>query len=279
MGGSVHLETVLEPGLWPAMIDPTQIELVILNLAINARDAMPDGGVLTFCTTARTITDDAELEDGDYVELAVSDTGVGMDAEVASRAFEPFFTTKEVGKGTGLGLSMVYGVARQSGGTARIDSAPGEGTTVRLFFRRAEAGAEDSPAATAKAARKAARRKASVLVIDDDPDVRAFISASLADYGYAVREAADGAAGLKAFAEQRPDLVILDFAMPLMPGSEVAARMLREVPGQPILFVSGYNETEAIRAAAPGAQLLAKPFRPDALDAAVRDCLDKGKKP
>jgi nitrogen-specific signal transduction histidine kinase/ActR/RegA family two-component response regulator len=279
LGPAIEKRFQIDETLVPVMADPTQLELAVLNLAINARDAMPDGGVLTFCTTARTITDDAELEDGDYVELAVSDTGVGMDAEVASRAFEPFFTTKEVGKGTGLGLSMVYGVARQSGGTARIDSAPGEGTTVRLFFRRAEAGAEDSPAATAKAARKAARRKASVLVIDDDPDVRAFISASLADYGYAVREAADGAAGLKAFAEQRPDLVILDFAMPLMPGSEVAARMLREVPGQPILFVSGYNETEAIRAAAPGAQLLAKPFRPDALDAAVRDCLDKGKKP
>ena len=120
------------------------------------------------------------------------------------------------------------------------------------------------------------RRKASVLVIDDDPDVREFIAASLADFGYAVREAGDGTEGLAAFAEKRPDLVILDFAMPGMTGSEVAARMLRDVPGQPILFVSGYNETEAIRAAAPDAQLLAKPFRPDALDAAVRDCLDKG---
>jgi CheY-like chemotaxis protein len=207
-----------------------------------------------------------------------------MDVETMSRAFEPFFTTKEVGKGTGLGLSMVYGVARQSGGTARIDSKIGEGTTVRLFFRRAEGPAEETTAEGAKAARKAARRKASVLVIDDDPDVRAFISASLADYGYAVREAADGASGLKAFAEKRPDLVIVDFAMPMMPGSEVAARVLREVPGQPILFVSGYNETDAIRAAAPDAQLLAKPFRPDALDAAVRQCLDSkmangGKKP
>jgi CheY-like chemotaxis protein len=171
---------------------------------------------------------------------------------------------------------MVYGVARQSGGTARIDSKPGEGTTVRLYFRRAEQPAEEA-AETAKKGSKAARRKASVLVVDDDPDVRDFIAASLADYGYAVREAVDGASGLEAFEEKRPDLVILDFAMPGLSGSEVASRMLREVPGQPILFVSGYNETEAIRAAAPDAQLLAKPFRPDALDAAVRDCLDKGK--
>ena len=126
--------------------------------------------------------------------------------------------------------------------------------------------------------RKASRRKASVLVVDDDPDVREYIAESLGDYGYAVREAADGARGLEAFADKRPDLVILDYAMPGMSGSEVAARMLRDVPGQPILFVSGYNETEAIRAAAPDALLLAKPFRPDALDAAVRECLDRGKK-
>jgi PAS domain S-box-containing protein len=267
----------------PIMADPTQLELAVLNLAINARDAMPDGGVLTFATRAVRIDEDPELQDGDYVELAVSDTGMGMDEEVVARAFEPFFTTKEVGKGTGLGLSMVYGVARQSGGTARIDSVPGEGTTVRLYFRRAEEPAEQAGEAV-QAARKSARRKASVLVIDDDPDVRDFISASLADYGYAVREAVDGASGLEAFEERRPDLVILDFAMPGMSGSEVAAQILREVPGQPILFVSGYNETEAIRAAAPDAQLLAKPFRPDALDAAVRDCLEskrpeRGKKP
>ena len=274
LGPSVEKRFSLDETLVPVMADPTQLELAVLNLAINARDAMPDGGVLSFTTRPVAISGDPELEDGDYVELSVCDTGEGMDEEVVARAFEPFFTTKEVGKGTGLGLSMVYGVARQSGGTARIDSAPGEGTVVRLYFQRAEQPAEQSTAESRKAARKAARRKASVLVIDDDPDVREFICGSLADYGYAVREAVDGGAGLEAFEEKRPDLVILDFAMPGLSGSEVAARMLREVPGQPILFVSGYNETEAIRAAAPDAQLLAKPFRPDALDAAVRDCLD-----
>jgi len=258
----------------PVMADPTQLELAVLNLAINARDAMPNGGTLHFATRHVRIDGDPELADGDYVELSVGDSGEGMDDETRARAFEPFFTTKEVGKGTGLGLSMVYGVARQSGGTARIDSRPGGGTTVKLYFRRAEEPAEEASAEGRKAARKSARRKASVLVVDDDPDVRAFISASLADYGYAVREAADGAAGLAAFEDKRPDLVILDYAMPGITGSEVAARILREVPGQPILFVSGYNETEAIRAAAPDAQLLAKPFRPDALDAAVREILD-----
>jgi PAS domain S-box-containing protein len=287
------LKNVLGPGIEkrfelsqtgiPIMADPTQLELAVLNLAINARDAMEAGGILTFATQAVSIAGDPELEDGDYVELSVRDTGAGMDEEVVARAFEPFFTTKEVGKGTGLGLSMVYGVARQSGGTARIDSKVGEGTCVRLYFRRAEETVEEA-AESGSAGRKGSRRKASVLVVDDDPDVRDFIAVSLGDYGYAVREAADGAGGLKAFGEKRPDLVILDYAMPGMSGSEVAARMLREVPGQPILFVSGYNETEAIRAAAPDALLLAKPFRPDALDAAVRECLDSkrpdsGKKP
>jgi PAS domain S-box-containing protein len=282
LGPTIEKRFELDETLAPVMADPTQLELAVLNLAINARDAMPDGGTLTFSTRQVRIDDDPELEPGDYVELAVGDTGEGMPEEVVARAFEPFFTTKEVGKGTGLGLSMVYGVARQSGGTARIDSTPGEGTCVRLYFRRAEQPAEDNIEAAGKR-KKAARRKASVLVVDDDPDVRDFICASLSDFGYAVREAADGDAGLEAFKRQRPDLVVLDYAMPGLSGSEVAARMLRDVPGQPILFVSGYSETEAIRSAAPGAPLLAKPFLPDALDAAVRECLDsksagKGKK-
>jgi PAS domain S-box-containing protein len=275
LGPTIEKTFELDEAMMAVMADPTQLELAVLNLAINARDAMPDGGVLSFTTTKVDVEGDPELADGDYIELAVSDTGEGMAADVIARAFEPFFTTKEVGKGTGLGLSMVYGVARQSGGTARIESRPGEGTTVRLYFRRAEESAEE--VAEAATIARGRRRKASVLVVDDDPDVREFIAASLADFGYAVREAADGAEGLKAFEERRPDLVILDYAMPGMTGSEVASRMLREVQGQPILFVSGYNETEAIRAAAPDAHLLAKPFRPDALDAAVRDCLDKGK--
>jgi CheY-like chemotaxis protein len=275
LGPTIDKRFDLDEAMMPVMADPTQLELAVLNLAINARDAMPDGGSLDFTTKRLAIADDPELEDGDYIELSVADTGSGMSEDVVARAFEPFFTTKEVGKGTGLGLSMVYGVARQSGGTARIESRPGEGTTVRLYFRRADEAAEEVAETAAVARGK--RRKASVLVVDDDPDVREFITASLADFGYAVREAIDGAQGLKAFADERPDLVILDYAMPGMTGSEVAARILRDVPGQPILFVSGYNETEALRSAAPDAQLLAKPFRPDALDAAVRDCLDKGK--
>jgi PAS domain S-box-containing protein len=258
------------------MADPTQLELAVLNLAINARDAMPAGGRLTIATSELAVSGDPELEDGDYVELCVSDTGSGMPAEVASRAFEPFFTTKEVGKGTGLGLSMVYGVARQSGGTARIESAPGEGTTIRLYFRKGEGGPADAGESSSSQAAAAGGEDAAVLVIDDDPDVRAFIADALGDAGYRVTEAADGAEGLTAFAKERPDLVVLDYAMPGMTGGDVAARIRREVPGQPLLFISGYSETEAVRRAAPDAALLAKPFRPEALHQAVRTALGRG---
>ncbi|MES2905379.1 MAG: PAS domain-containing protein [Pseudomonadota bacterium] len=271
LGPGIVKKFDLDEALFPVMADPTQLELAVLNLAINARDAMPDGGELTFATSLVRIGGDPELDDGDYIELCVNDTGIGMPPDVVARAFEPFFTTKEVGKGTGLGLSMVYGVARQSGGTARIESTPGEGTTVKLYFRRAEGEVEaERVTATAHEPRP---RSASILVIDDDSDVRDFIVASLGDYGYQVSEANDGEVGLSAFAEKRPDLVILDYAMPGLSGGDVAARILTLVPGQPILFVSGYSESEAIRRAAPHAQMLAKPFRPDALDAAVREAL------
>jgi len=281
------LRNVLGPGIEkrfdlekePAVVlaDPTQLEVAVLNLAINARDAMPGGGVLSFVTRRRRIAGDPELDDGDYVELTISDTGAGMTPEVRERAFEPFFTTKEVGKGTGLGLSMVYGMARQSGGIARIESEPGKGTSVGLFFKVADPGRDDSLAGQDEEGgghREAAAE--SLLVIDDDPDVRAFMCEALAELGYRVREAADGQSGLSAFAAEHPDLVVLDFIMPGLSGADVASRILTARPDHPILFVSGYSETESIRRLAPNAPLLTKPFRSEALARAVRAALAKG---
>ena len=274
LGPGIEKKFDLDPHLMPVMADPTQLELAVLNLAINARDAMPDGGTLTFSSRRRRISNDPDLEPGHYIELSIADTGSGMTPDVAARAFEPFFTTKEIGKGTGLGLSMVYGMARQSGGTARLESEAGVGTTVRLFFRRAGKQADMSANAgdtgdTAKRGRGVAR----VLVIDDDDDVRQFIAASLQEYGHEVVSAGNGQDGIAKFFEASPDLVILDFLMPGMSGADVAAHILATKPDQPILFVSGYSETDAIRKVAPNADILAKPFRAAALDEAVREAL------
>jgi PAS domain S-box-containing protein len=274
LGPGITKQFDLDEAMIPVMADPTQLEVAVLNLAINARDAMPDGGMLTFSTRRLRIKDDPDLEDGDYIELSIADTGVGMPPEVAERAFEPFFTTKEVGKGTGLGLSMVYGMARQSGGTARIESTVGKGTSVRLLLRKADhavaetaAGAEEPTSANVPLA------PVSVLVIDDDPDVRSFIAATLEEQGYRVREANDGREGLAAMEREVPDLIVLDFIMPGMSGADVARQILKKRPGQPILFVSGYSETEAVKRAAPDSPLLTKPFRADALQKAVRRAL------
>jgi CheY-like chemotaxis protein len=197
-----------------------------------------------------------------------------MDAEVVARAFEPFFTTKEIGKGTGLGLSMVYGMARQAGGTAKIESAPGNGTAVKIYFRAADEDVlAEAVAHGDKEQIQTKPRPASVLLIDDDPDVREFMAATLQDLGYRVREASDGHEGLQEVAREKPDLVIIDFIMPGLSGADVANRILAKQPQQPILFVSGYSETEAVKRVAPNAPLLAKPFRADALDKAVRSAL------
>jgi CheY-like chemotaxis protein len=169
---------------------------------------------------------------------------------------------------------MVYGMARQSGGSARIETAPGEGTTVKLLFRKADGEATEAaaePGETEQA--QAAPRRATVLVIDDDPDVRGFIAATLEEQGYRVRQASDGRKGLAELAREKVDLVVLDFIMPGLSGAEVASRILADQPGQPILFVSGYSETEAVKRTAPDAPLLAKPFRAEALDKAVRTVL------
>jgi len=275
LGPGITKEFDLDESMIPVMADPTQLEVAILNLAINARDAMPDGGVLSFATHPVAVSGDPELEDGEYVELCISDTGSGMPAEIAERAFEPFFTTKEVGKGTGLGLSMVYGMARQSGGAARIESRVGEGTTVKLLFRKAdeEVAGEAASAEAEQGQPEPQQLPASVLVIDDDPDVRAFIAETLEEQGYRVLQASDGRDGLRQLDAGKVDLVIVDFVMPEMSGADVAKKIRAKLSDQPILFVSGYSETEAVKRTAPDAPLLAKPFRPDALHKAVRSAI------
>jgi signal transduction histidine kinase/CheY-like chemotaxis protein len=277
LGPGIAKQFQLDEAMVPVMADPTQLEVAILNLAINARDAMPDGGMLTLTTRPVAVRADSELEDGDYVELTISDTGLGMPPEVAERAFEPFFTTKEVGKGTGLGLSMVYGMARQSGGAARIESTPGEGTSVKLFFKIADSAVTEAATGVEEPMGAAVPlAPVSVLVIDDDPDVRGFIVNSLEEQGYRVREASDGREGLAAMDRETPDLVVLDFIMPGLSGADVARQIRAKRPEQPILFVSGYSETDAVKRTAPDAPLLAKPFRAEALRKAVRGALTTG---
>jgi CheY-like chemotaxis protein len=274
LGPGITKQFDLDEAMMPVMADPTQLEVAVLNLAINARDAMPGGGILSFSTRPVRVDGELDLEPGDYIELTIADTGVGMAPQVLERAFEPFFTTKEVGKGTGLGLSMVYGMARQSGGTARIESVPGKGTAVRLLFRKADEAvretAADEPASPAAAP---APEPLSILVIDDDPDVRGFIVEALEEQGYNVREAADGRAGIAEAEREMPDLVVLDFIMPGLSGADVARHLREHTPDLAILFVSGYSETEAVKSTAPDAPVLAKPFRAEALHKAVRSAL------
>jgi PAS domain S-box-containing protein len=276
LGPGIEKRFDLDEEMLPVLADPTQVEVAVLNLAINARDSMPTGGVLSFNTRAIDVSGDPELEDGRYIELCISDTGMGMAEDVRERAFEPFFTTKEVGKGTGLGLSMVYGMARQSGGIARIESEPGRGTAVSLFFKEASGRGEQASQRDFDEHEGLHHPGAEkILVIDDDPDVRAFISESLAEQGYNVFQANDGRSGLSAYAAERPDLVVLDFIMPGLSGADVASRILSKEPDQAILFVSGYSETDSIRRIAPNAPLLTKPFRAEALSKAVRGAIAK----
>jgi signal transduction histidine kinase/CheY-like chemotaxis protein len=277
MGGSVQIETRLQQDLWPAMIDPTQIELVILNLAINARDAMEVGGRLAVETANLTLgppTRDADPPAGDHVMVAVTDTGSGMTPDVLSKVFEPFFTTKEVGKGSGLGLSQVFGLAKQSGGGVRIDSTPGEGTSVRVYLPKASAAPhvdEDNH----HEAPAAAPHDTRVLVVDDDSAVREVTASMLAELGYLVLEAGSGGAALEALEQQeRIDLMLLDFAMPGMNGAEVAREVRARRPGTPILFLTGYADIEALTEADEDC-ILRKPFQEKdlaaKLEAVLRD--------
>jgi len=274
LGPSIRLAYDLDQeGPVPVLADPTQLELIVLNLAINARDAMPDGGDLTIVTRRTMIAGDPDLAAGEYVELKVVDTGAGMPPDVAERAFDPFFTTKEKGKGTGLGLSMVYGVATQAGGTARIQSKPGAGTTISVLLPRIMEGDADADAAAAGAVEPDAGGGLTILIVDDDSDVRTFVAEALRESGHLVLEAADGEAGLAIAASRPVDLMIVDFAMPGLNGADVAIDALRLRPGQKLLFMTGFADTAALESAAPGAPVLRKPFSAAQLMAAVEEGL------
>jgi len=269
IGGSIRIETRLQIGLWPAMIDPTQIELVILNLAINARDAMDVGGALIVETANVTRGAPQRTEEppaGDFVMIAVRDNGAGMTAEVLGKVFEPFFTTKEVGKGSGLGLSQVFGLAKQSGGGIRIESTPGVGTSVEVYLPRTDAAPTIGQHAIPSLHHTVANNRR-VLVVDDDTAVREVTATILTEMGFRVIEAGSGGAALEVLdRNDEIDLMLLDFAMPGMNGAEVAREARARRPQLPILFVTGYADTTALPG--PGDEgVLRKPFRQEELAA------------
>ena len=277
LGAGIEVRMQLAAGA-RALCDENQLENAILNLAINARDAMPDGGVLTISTDRTCAPACPDLPDGDYVRISVADTGSGMPPEVASRAVEPFFTTKPFGQGTGLGLAQVYGIARQAGGTLRIESDEAKGTVVHIILPRAEetdAPAEEAAPASAAAPRLPAAR---ILIVDDDAGVRTFLAGALTDLGLGVREAADGPAALSAIGESVPDLMLVDFAMPGMNGAEVARAARGLAPALPIIFVTGFAQSDQIDADFADVPLLRKPFGIAALAHEIRNALPADRK-
>jgi PAS domain S-box-containing protein len=283
IGEDIDLVLVARPGLGRVYADPGQIEQVVLNLAVNARDAMPRGGRLTIETanaTAPTPPGAAGPDDGiarAAVMLAVADTGVGMDAETRSRIFEPFFTTKDPGRGTGLGLSTVYGVVEQSGGQIEVDSEPGAGTTFRIYLPRVPDPVEPETPAIAAAAPRGGTE--TILFVEDDPEVRALGREALEIHGYTVLEAENGVEAL-ALATGHPasiDLVVTDVVMPKMRGDQLARALARAKRDMKILYISGYAEFQSVhpQLLEEGAAFLQKPFSPTKLAAKVRDMLDQ----
>lgn len=280
VGPAIVIEVATAPGLWPAMIDGTQLESALLNLCINARDAMPDGGSITIDAVNKRLDQRSatrqDLNPGEYLQICVTDTGTGMSPQVIARATEPFFTTKPIGQGTGLGLSMVYGFARQSGGQLRIQSEEGAGSSICIFLPRyyGAASQEDADGVRSQQTRASGE---TVLVVDDEVTIRFLIDEVLEEQGYSVICAAEGQAALKVLqSSARIDLLVTDVGLPNgMNGRQVAdaARALR--PGLQVLFITGYAENAAVGNGhlEPGMELLTKPFTMDALSLKVADML------
>ena len=282
VGPEVSITVAGAAGLWSTRVDPNQLENALLNLCINARDAMPGGGAITITTANRTLDEpgasERDLPPGQYVTLSVADTGTGMTPEVIARAFDPFFTTKPIGAGTGLGLSMIYGFARQSGGQVRIASAVGDGTTITLYLPRNHAEPQAGEDETAADPDQIAGEGEVVLVIEDEPTIRMLIAEVLEEFGYACIEASDGALGLGILQSgARIDLLITDVGLPGgLNGRQIAdaARALR--PDLKVLFITGYAENAVVGGEDldPGMQVMTKPFGMDALAARIRTMIE-----
>ncbi|MGC8784731.1 MAG: PAS domain S-box protein [Armatimonadota bacterium] len=280
---NIQMVTALSPDLWQVHADPTQIEQVILNLAINARDAMPEGGVLTIETANVTLDETyvahhAEVQQGEYVLLAVSDTGIGMDERTLARVFEPFFTTKEVGKGTGLGLSTCYGIVKQAGGSIWVYSEPGKGTTFKVYLPRATGIPTVLPERVER--RRVAGGNETVLVVEDNDAVREVAVAALQARGYRVLQAANGEEALElAQGLAEPvHLLLTDVIMPGLSGAVLAAKLREIQPQVKVLYTSGYTENVIVHhgVLVEGTAFLPKPYRPAELARRVREVLDSG---
>jgi len=283
LGEQIEMEGVLAPRLWRVEADPGQFESAIVNLAVNARDAMPTGGKLTIETSNVALDEayqavDAEVRPGQYVMVSISDTGCGMDQETVARVFEPFFTTKEVGKGTGLGLSMVYGFVKQSGGHVTIYSEPGEGTTVKMYFPRHYGNlAQEPPTRTERLIPNAVAGEV-ILLVEDNEHVRAYSSSVLRELGYEVLEASDFEGGLSLLkSAPRIDLLFTDVVLPGRSGRELADAARAMLPDLKVLFTTGYSRNAIIHQGRldPGVHLLSKPFTFEQLACRVRDVLDR----
>ena len=284
VGPGIRLETVFGIGTWPILCDPNQLESAILNLCINARDAMPDGGRLTI-ETANSLVDTAnararDMQAGQYVAICVTDTGAGMSPQVLARAFDPFFTTKPTGQGTGLGLSMVYGFAKQSGGQVRLYSEVGHGTTVRLYLPRHTGDMNEEVDPQRRELVPHAEADETVLLVDDEATIRMVVTDVLTELGYSVIEASDSAAGLRVLqSDVRIDLLITDVGLPGgLNGRQMADAAREKRPALKVLFITGYAENAVIGSGRlnPGMHVLAKPFAMEQLASRIKSIIAEG---
>jgi PAS domain S-box-containing protein len=282
VGPGIQVEVIGAANGWPALVDPPQLENALLNLCINARDAMPDGGSIIIETANKWMDERAarqhDMSEGQYLSVCVTDTGNGMSPEVVARVFEPFFTTKPLGEGTGLGLSMVYGFARQSGGQVRVYSEVGEGTTVCIYLPRHHGAVEDDTADEIFSKLSRSEQGETVLIVDDEPTIRMLVTDILEDLGYAAIEAGDSATGLKVLqSDVRIDLLVTDVGLPGgLNGRQMADAARAHRPGLKVLFITGYAENAFLgnESLPPGMALLAKPFAMDHMAARIRSMIE-----